>query len=190
MNTSYVFFADGFEELEALSPVDVMRRAQMPVITVSINDNCCATGAHGVTINTDTSISRIVAEGVDLSKTEWLVCPGGMPGATNLYECGSLGDLLKAHYQKGGRVAAICASPAIVFSPLGFLKGRKATCYPGMEALCIDADMIDQYVVVDGNVVTGQGPAAATEFSLKLVEISRGGDVSNNVANGMLVDLH
>lgn len=189
MKTSYIFLADGFEELEALSPIDIMRRAGMPVVTVAIRNDGTATGAHGVTVEADTTIDKI-KDKLDMASIEWLVCPGGMPGATNLYESAPLGDMLSAHYKSGGKVAAICASPAIVFAPLGIIDNREATCYPGMEGLCVNAHMVDKYVVVSDNVVTGQGPAAAIPFGLKLVELSLGKEVADNVAAGMLVGRH
>lgn len=185
MKKSYIFLADGFEELEALSPIDIMRRGEMDIVTVSISDSYTVTGAHGVPIIADMLISEISEADVD-----WLICPGGMPGAKNLHDCNQLNDMLLRHYDNGGHVAAICASPALVFSPLGIIKGKKATCYPGMESYCADAEMVDQFVVVTNNVVTGQGPAAAIDFALKLVEISKGKDVAESVAAGMLIGRH
>ena len=157
MKKSYVFFADGFEEVEALATVDVMRRAGMPVETVSINPTHQVIGAHGVVITADVLIGDC-----DFNDAEWLVCPGGMPGASNLAACQPLTAALVKHNNKGGKVAAICASPAIVFAPLGIINGRRAVCYPGMAVDGFGVTWCEpSMVVVDDNVVTGRGPAAA-----------------------------
>ena len=113
MKQSYLFLADGFEEIEALTTVDVMRRAGMPVVTVSITSSAMVTGAHQVAVKADALIAN-----VDLGHAEWLICPGGMPGASNLAACEPLNQALKAQAQAGGKVAAICASPAVVLGPL------------------------------------------------------------------------
>ncbi len=183
MNTSYVFFADGFEEIEALNVVDVLRRAGMPVITVSINPQPQAKGAHGVTVVTD----AVIGDLTDDVEAEWLIMPGGMPGASNLAACQRLVALLRAQYESGRGVAAICASPAVVLGPLGMVDGRKAVCYPGMEAGLTGADVQATQVAVDGNVVTGNGPAAASRFALAIVQESLGEAAAAEVAAGMLL---
>lgn len=181
MSKSYVFFADGFEEIEALTAVDVLRRAGMSVVTVSINSTLEVTGAHDVTVKADTKVSD-----VDLHDAQWLVLPGGMPGATNLANCEAVCRALKAQNDKGGGIAAICASPSVVFGPLGLLEGKKAVCYPGMEAGMEGAVVGDGQVAVDGNIITGNGPAAATAFALAIAEAAQGKDAANAVAGGML----
>lgn len=182
MNTSYVFFADGFEEIEALSTVDVLRRAGMNVVTVSVHDDTLVTGAHGVPVEADA-----LFEDLDFADAQWLILPGGMPGATNLRNCEPLCDLLLEHYNKGGWVAAICASPTIVFGPLGILKEHEAVCYPGMESTLNCRTMKQDFVVVSGNVVTGKGPAAASDFALTIVSLSEGEEKAHEVAQGMLL---
>ncbi|MBR5102556.1 MAG: DJ-1/PfpI family protein [Muribaculaceae bacterium] len=183
MKSNYVFLADGFEEIEALTVVDVMRRAGMRVRTVSIAQDLEVVGAHHVRVLADEHISDVEFD----DEVDWLVLPGGMPGAVNLLNCEPLCHALLAHYNCGGNVAAICASPSIVFGPLGILEGRKATCYPGMEQGMKGADCVEQMAVVDGNVITGRGPAAAAEFALAIVEASCGTDTANQVAQGMLL---
>lgn len=180
--TNYVFFADGFEEIEALTTVDVLRRAGMDVTTVSVGADAAVVGAHNVVVTADATISE-----VDLSACEWLILPGGMPGATNLLACEPLCDALRKHAQGGKRIAAICASPTIVLATLGLLANRKATCYPGMENADCGVTWSDEMVVVDDNIVTGRGPAAATRFALTIVSISKGAQVSGEVAGGMLL---
>ena len=184
MKRSFVFLANGFEEVEALTCVDVMRRAGMDVVTVSINPSEEVRGAHCVTVVADS-----LYEDNDYSNAEWLVLPGGMPGATNLAAHEALCGELEAQVERGGRVSAICASPAVVLAPLGLLDGRRAVCYPGMEVPAEDITWVTgQPAVVDGNVVTGRGPAAAAAFALAMVEQSMGRDVADQVAAGMLLD--
>ena len=183
MKTSFVFLADGFEEVEALTSVDVMRRAGMPVVTVSINGGLAVTGAHGVTVMADS-----VFGDNDYSDAGWLVLPGGVPGAPNLAAHEALCALLQAHDQQGGRIGAICASPAVVLVPLGLLDGRDAVCYPGMEAPSAGVNWrTGQSVAIAGNVVTGNGPAAAAPFALTMVAESLGRAAADRVAGGMLL---
>ncbi len=182
MKTTFIFLADGFEEVEAMTSIDVMRRAGMPVVTVSINGEMAVTGAHGVTVMADA-----LFEDLDFSDAEWLVLPGGMPGATNLASHEVLCNLLQSQNSDGGHIGAICASPSVVLAPLGILDGRQAVCYPGMEAPVPAVQWGDQPVAVCGNVVTGNGPAAATAFALAMVSESLGSDAADQVAAGMLL---
>ena len=182
MNTSFLFLADGFEEIEALSVIDIMRRADMKVVTVSISDCTLVAGAHGIPVEADS-----VFADTDFSAAEWLILPGGMPGATNLAAKAELCDLLKAQNSKGGKIAAICASPAVVLAPLGILDGKQATCYPGFEKALGNSKLSEKPVAVAGNVITANGPAAATAFGLAIVAKSKGEDASRTVAEGMLL---
>lgn len=182
MKESFVFLAAGFEEIEALTVIDVMRRAGMNVQTVSITSALQVKGAHGVTVNAD-----VLFDNTLFSDPEWLVLPGGMPGATNLYEFSPLQGLLKAQAEsEKGRIAAICAAPAVVLGQLGLLKGEKATCYPGFENLMVGADSVDAPVVVSNKFVTGNGAANALPWALTLVMEARGQEASAKVAAGML----
>lgn len=181
MKESYLFLADGFEEVEALTPVDVLRRAGIEVKTVSITSSRQVTGAHGVIVTTD-----LVYDPVLFTSAEWLILPGGMPGASNLYEFAPLQGLLRSHKEAGGHIAAICAAPAVVLGQLGLLEGEKATCYPGFENLCKGAEMVDSPVVVSHNLVLGNGPANALVWALTIVKESLGEQVADNVATAML----
>lgn len=184
MEKSYLFLAEGFEEIEALATVDIMRRAGMDVATVSVMPDLAVAGAHGICVVADMAIAE-----ANMADVAWLICPGGMPGAANLRQCEPLCQALQAHAAAGGRLAAICASPAVVFAPLGLLQGKRATCYPGFEQACAaaGAEMVNQYAVVDGNVITGQGPAAAPEFALAIVRHTLGAAAADQVAAGMLM---
>ena len=183
MNKSYLFLAPGFEEIEALATIDVMRRAGMDVTTVAIttDDSQTVTGAHGVTVKAD-----IMPGDEDMSVAEWLICPGGMPGASNLAASSEVTALLKAQAARGGKIAAICASPALVLEPLGILDGRDATCYPGMEPTNSKANMTGERVVALDTIITGNGPASTFPFALAIVSNSCGKEAADKVAAGML----
>ncbi|MBD5248822.1 MAG: DJ-1 family protein [Barnesiella sp.] len=184
MKVSYLFLAKGFEEIEAITPVDVLRRAGMNLKTVSITDDRNVTGAHGVTIKAD----MLFSDGVfNSDEIEWLILPGGMPGAENLHNFNPLNELLQKHAANGGKIAAICASPAVVLSPLGILDDHEATCYPGFEKLCHkEVKMRDQRVVALDKIITANGPSSALHFSLAIVANSMGESVSQEVGSGML----
>lgn len=183
MNESFLFLAEGFEEIEALTAVDVLRRAGISVKTVSITSALQVKGAHGITVTAD-----VLFDNTLFSSAEWLILPGGMPGATNLYEFARLKGLLRRQAESDrGRIAAICAAPAVVLGQLGLLKGHKATCYPGFEDLLEGAEVISAPVVTDGKFVLGNGPANALEWALAIVKESKGVNVATQVANGMLL---
>ena len=181
MKRSFLFLAEGFEEIEALTVVDVMRRAGMDLKTVSIISEHKVLGAHGIPVLADMLISE-----ADLANAEWLIAPGGMPGSTNLASCETLNKALKAHAKAGGKIAAICAAPAVVLYPLGILDGKEATCYPGFEGECEDAVMRDTPVVALDNIITANGPATALRFALAIVANSMGEGVAQEVGSGML----
>ena len=178
-----VFLATGFEEIEAIAPVDIMRRAGLDVRTVSIYDTPVVSGAHSVPVQADMTLGQ-----VDFSLVELMVLPGGLPGATNLDACTPLREaLLALIYSRVTSVpAATVPAPALVLGHLGLLRGRKATCYPGVEPELEGAQCTGALVEVDGNVVTGKGPAAAFEFGFALVELLRDQEASMPLRDGML----
>ncbi|WP_300300725.1 DJ-1 family glyoxalase III [uncultured Muribaculum sp.] len=184
MKASYIFLADGFEEIEALAVVDVMRRAGMDVYTVSITDKLNVKGANGIEVVADKKIAD-----VDTSDAEWLIAPGGMPGATNLAASDAVKDAFQKQWLKQGNIASICASPAVVLAPLGILRGQDATCYPTFKADLIKdgANYVDMRVVESGNIITSNGPSSALVFAFAIVARSMGEDVASSVASGMLV---
>lgn len=182
MKESFVFLAAGFEEIEALTVIDVLRRAGMKVHTVSITSSLQVRGAHGVTVNAD-----LLYDNTLFADPEWLILPGGMPGATNLYEFAPLQGLLKNQADsKDGRIAAICAAPAVVLGQLGLLEGEKATCYPGFGDMIKGAELIDAPVVTSNKFVLGNGPANALPWALSIVMEARGKEAAAKVASGML----
>lgn len=183
MAIAYVFLANGFEEIEATAPVDLMRRAGINVVTMSIYDEPKVTGAHNINILADSSFQPKEVKDADL-----LVCPGGMPGAAHLANNGLLCELLRRQHNDGKLVAAICAAPAVTLAPLGILQGKSATCYPGFEAALEGngATPVKERVVRDGNVITANGPSSAILFGLALVEALCGKETADNVAKGLL----
>lgn len=178
----YVFLATGFEDIEALAPVDIMRRAGLDVQTVSITGERVVESAHGVGI-----VADLLLPDVDFSEAEMLVLPGGLPGSTNLDACQPLTQAIVRHFEAGGAIAAICAAP-LVFGHLGLLKGRRATCYPGVEPELKGATYTAAIVEQDGNIITGKGPGAAFEFGYTIVEFFRGEGVSQALRNGMIYE--
>lgn len=183
MKESFLFLAEGFEEIEALTAIDVLRRAEIDVKTVSITSALQVKGAHGIIVTAD-----VLFDNTLFSSPRWLILPGGMPGATNLYEFAPLDGLLKQqNASKEGRIAAICAAPAVVLGQLGLLEGEKATCYPGFEHLMKGAEVVDAPVVTSNKFVLGNGPANALVWALTIVKEEKGGHVATNVANGMLL---
>ena len=178
----YVFLATGFEDIEALAPVDIMRRAGLDVQTVSITGERVVESAHGVDI-----VADLLLPDVDFSEAEMLVLPGGLPGSTNLDACQPLTQAIVRHFEAGGAIAAICAAP-LVFGHLGLLQGRRATCYPGVEPELKGATYTAAIVEQDGNIITGKGPGAAFEFGYTIVEFFRGEGVSQALRNGMIYE--
>lgn len=182
MGTVYVFFADGFEEIEALTIVDVVRRAGLNVKIVSVTPDEIVVGAHDVSILCDINFSNC-----DFFDAEMLVLPGGMPGAQTLSEHTGLSKLLLSTAAKGKRISAICAAP-MALGKLGILKDYKATCYPGFEQYLEGAVYENKPVVKDRNILTGRGPGAAMEFALKIVEELLGKEKVAELKEGMLIN--
>lgn len=180
----YVFIADGFEEVEALTVVDVLRRGGCPVKTVSIMKRNECIGAHNIEVKTD-----ILFEEADFDSCKAIVLPGGLPGADHLEGHAGLAEQIKAFNNEGKTLAAICAAP-MVFGTCGILEGKKATIYPGMEDRLTGAKPTYANVSVDGNIITGRGPALAMEFALAVLEHLSGRDCSEDVARGLLYAVH
>ncbi len=176
----YVFLADGFEDVEALIPVDVLRRGGVDVTTVSISDFPLVRSAHGVNIETD-----IMFEQGEFSDADLVFLPGGMPGATNLFEHKGVCKVVVDQFAAGRKIAAICAAPGVVLGQLGLLEGRKATCYPGFQDMMDGAQYTADLVTVDGNITTGEGPAAAFPLAYELLKQLVDKKTSDQVAEGM-----
>lgn len=164
MKMVYVILADGFEEIEAIEPIDIMRRAGLDVKTVSIMDGKTVKGAHGINVEADITMSE-----VNESDMELLMLPGGM-GHQLLDASNAVHALINHAVVHGTYIAAICAAPSIL-GKKQLLMGRRATCYPGFEQYCYGAEMTGEKCVRDGNIITGRGPGAAAEFGFTLVEL-------------------
>lgn len=175
----YEFLATGFEDIEALIPVDIFRRGGIDIKTVSITGNKTVESAHGVKIQAD-----MLFEESDFSDADLLMLPGGLPGAANLRDHDGLCSVLLSHYNNGGKVAAICAAP-MVLGKLGILNGKHATCYPGFEELMRGAVYTADLFTVDGNVTTGEGPAATFPYAYALLEQFIGKERVDEIREGM-----
>ena len=178
----YVFLADGFEDVEALIPIDVLRRGGVEVVTVSTTEFPLVESAHGVNIEADIQFEQSDYEDADL-----IMLPGGMPGASNLFEHEGVCKVVMDQFAAGKKVSAICAAPAVVLAQLGILDGKKATCYPGFEKVLAEAGATytGDLFTVDGNITTGEGPAAAFPYAYELLAQLVDKKTSDQIAEGM-----
>ncbi len=175
----YVFLADGFEEIEALATVDILRRSELDVKTVSINDTLEVCGTHGIKVLAD-----IKTEDVNEFDLEAIVLPGGMPGADNLENCKFVTDLVTKAAGEGKIIAAICAAPKIP-GVLGLLSGVKATCYPGFEGRLFSAKITRKRLVCDKNFITAKGAGVTEEFAVAIATALKKGVAAKRAIKGM-----
>ena len=174
MSKVNVFFATGYEEVEALTVVDILRRAGIETDMISVTGDKAVTSSHGVTVQMDK-----LFEAAD--EADMLVLPGGMPGTTNLLAHDGLTAMIKDYYSQGKYIAAICAAPT-VFGKLGLLKDRRATCYPGMSDELFCEEALEDAVVMDGKIITSRGLGTAIDFSLAIVTALLDDTVANELA--------
>ena len=174
MKKVLVFLADGSEEIEALTPVDMLRRAGAEVTFAGVTGKECKC-SHGVTVVTDALASECAGDEYDM-----VVLPGGMPGTLNLGASEDVKKITAKAYAGGKFVAAICAAPSVL-GEMGLLAGKRATCYPGFEEKLTGACVVREKAVRDGNIITSCGAGAAMEFSLLLVEALYGSETSENL---------
>lgn len=180
----YVFLADGFETVEALCPIDIMRRAGIEVTTVSVNKTLSVVSKHNITVAADITTSKLPSPEVIADTLEAVVLPGGMPGAQNLDECEAVDMLLSVASVTGRWIAAICAAPFIL-GKRGMLKGKKAICYPGFEDRLTGAEIVDKKVVVDGNFITAKAMGCSHEFGFELVRHLRDYSASEKIRDSV-----
>lgn len=191
MKGVYMFFADGFEETEAIAPADVLRRGGIDVKKVSINGSLGVSSSHGVHILTDMTFSefrnQVVLDGT--SAQDVMIFPGGLPGSDNLAACDDLMDMMQKHYAEGGCVAAICAAPSVVLGKLPGLKGKRMTCYDGFEPALVakGVEYTKEGVVTDGNIITGRGAGHAVNFGLAILAYLKGQDAADQVARSIML---
>ena len=176
-----VLLATGYEEGESLFLADILMRGGFTCDLVSTTGEQMVSGCHGITVRADRLLDG------NMQEYDMVILPGGMPGATNLYGCAALRKMLSEHYAKGGKIGAICASPAVVLGQMGFLEGKEATCYPGFEDMCKGAKMIDARGVVDGNIVTANGPSSTFNLDYEILKIELGKMRADKVMNDMLL---
>ena len=176
----YTLLAEGFEEIEALTVVDILRRADIEVKTVSVTGSKEVTGGHGITVKSDMCIDE--AEICDM-----LFLPGGMPGVTNLEAESKVKVLIEECFKSGKYIAAICAAPSII-GKMGLLSDKKATCYPGFEQYLTGAETVVEAVVKDGNILTSRGAGTAAELGFSIVEIFRGNQLADKLRKGMIYE--
>lgn len=170
----YLFLADGFEETEALVPLDLIRRAKISILTVGVG-NECVTGSHGITVKTD-----ITAQEVDFTRCDGVILPGGMPGTENLYQCDAVKNAVGFVMQNEKLLAAICAAP-IIPGRLGFLQGRKAVCFPGFENELTGCVPTSDSVVRDKNVITARGAGCVFPFAHSIISAILSPDAADKV---------
>ncbi len=181
MKKVVVVLAEGFEEIEALTPIDVLRRAGLEVTVAGVGGTLI-TGAHQVKVACDIEVSAIEKE-----KFSCIVLPGGMPGAVNLRNSAAVVKLINYINSANGLVCAICASPAVVLAPLGILKDKKAVCYPGMETCAPEVDFIKGISAYkQDNVITGAGPGCAAAFSFLITEALVGKEIAEKLKQDMV----
>jgi len=192
MKGIHIFLADGFEDMEAICTIDVLRRGSLDVKTVSISGSPQVTSSHGITVKADMTYEELTAgmASVEAGPEDVMIFPGGMPGTRNLAAHSGLISLMREHFAQGGIVAAICAAPGLVVSQLPGLKGRKFTCFDGFEdyLLAQGAEYICQRAVSDGNLITGRGAGCAVDFGLEILRKLKGDDVLANVRHGLMLD--
>lgn len=177
----YVLLAEGFEEVEALTPVDLLRRAGLDVKMVSAGEKL-VTGARNITVQAD----MLLAD-VDMDACEMLILPGGMPGTKKLFENETVCALVKQTAANETKyLAAICAAPSIILGGLGLLGGKRATCYPGMEDGMIGATAVDADAVRDGRIITGRGVGGALAFSKELIAVLCGNEKAEEIAHDVV----
>ncbi|MDD6930983.1 MAG: DJ-1/PfpI family protein [Treponema sp.] len=199
MKTALVFLADGFEEIEAVTVIDYLRRAQIEVFTVAVPSKTMqnekfATGSHNITIQADLTF-REFQKKFSENLPDLLYIPGGIPGAPNNASCEDVIQFVKKMFENGKFVTALCASPAVVLSKTGVLKNKKWTCYPQMEKKLSEycgtkenADLLTENsihlespFVTDGNLVTGRGPGATEQFAMELVRLLCGQEIMEKI---------
>ena len=175
-----IFLSEGFEEVEAITVIDLLRRAKIEVVIISISENVQITGRSGIKVLTDHTMREL-----DISNCDGIILPGGMPGTENLYSDKKLCESIVKFNNEGKLIAAICAAP-VIFGRLGLLNGRRACCYPGMESELTGAVIEENSVASDGNIINSKGVGTAIDFSKALIEYLAGIEKAREVMESIV----
>lgn len=178
----HIYLSTGFEEIEALTPLDILRRLNVDVQLVSCTEEIDVVGCHGISVKADALFADVTC-----APNDTIVLPGGMPGAENLLHHKELADTIRLHHKHGGLLCAICAAP-MVLGENGVLQDHKATCYPGFESHLQGANYTAQLVEEDENVITGRGPGAAMEFGFTIAKRFVSLDAVQQLRKGMIYE--
>ncbi|MBN2765536.1 MAG: DJ-1/PfpI family protein [Paludibacteraceae bacterium] len=176
-----IFLAEGFEEIEAVAPMDIFRRAGIEVLTISVTGNKVVSGAHSVPV-----VADVLFENMVFSNDDFLFLPGGLPGTTNLEKHEGLKNLIQQRYDSGGEIAAICAAPSI-FGKMKLLADKEAICYPGFEQTLEGARLSQSKIVKADNVFTAKAAGVAIEFALSIVAHLKGDELSQSIREGIFL---
>lgn len=176
----YMFLGTGFEETEAIAPLDLLRRAGLKVLTVGLNGKTIY-GGHGIGVEADITIDQL-----DLTDLEMVILPGGLGGVASIRGCEKAMDAIRFAYENGKYTAAICAGPTIL-AQLGITDGKKATCYPGCEEQMGSAIMVEAAAITDGKVITGTSAGCAVPFGLALIAALKGSEAAEAIAKQIVI---
>ncbi|MCL2270432.1 MAG: DJ-1/PfpI family protein [Treponema sp.] len=180
MKKAIVLLAEGFEEVEAVTPIDYLRRAGVEVTIAAIGNSLSVKGARGITLQADTVLS-------ETGQYDAVIIPGGIPGATNIAASPQAAELIIKMASERKLICAICASPAVVLAPLGLLSGKEYTCYPGMEKNVQDGNWTDDRVAIDGNIITSRSAGTAGEFAVAVIIHLLSGEEGRKIADAVLL---
>ena len=176
-----IHLAEGFEEIEAITTTDILRRAEIETLIVSVSGRRTVTGSHKITVICDQ-----VFDEIDYNEYDIIILPGGMPGSKNLNSHSGLKKIIKQFYAEGKFIAAICAAP-MVLGNLGLLKGKEVVCYPGFESYLPNSVISEDIVIQSDNIITAKGPGATIEFALKIIEVLKGEDISKKIRKSLMM---
>jgi 4-methyl-5(b-hydroxyethyl)-thiazole monophosphate biosynthesis len=190
MKKVLVFLAEGFEEVEAITPVDYLRRAEIDVLIAAVGNDTLVRGSHGIAILADVLLNDLYLKG-SLNANDWdaVLCHGGIPGAANIAASPLACNFLKTMTDAGKLVSAICAAPAVVLGPLGILNGKKFTCFPGLETDVPKGIWQQDKVAIDGNIITSRGAGTAVNWAHALIEKLAGKEKADALAEKILATL-
>lgn len=175
-----IFMADGCEEIEGLTVVDLLRRANLEIVMISINQTTTITGSHGISFEADTTF-----ENVNFDEFDAVVLPGGIPGTPNLGAHEGVNRIIREFSEKGKLVSAICAAPSVL-GEAGILKGKHATCYPGFESKLTGAITSKDAVITDGNIITSRGMGTAIDFALAIISYLKDADIAADLSKKII----